>query len=102
MRDHFQLLELLTDVADHSAAIRTQLGKGIVGLFGGPLAASPANLNSHSLKSNRAQSRKWRPRPVPVSTFDTLFGNLPLTEQAPYSLDTDSADPGLFEKLLRP
>jgi hypothetical protein len=34
MRDHFQLLELLTDVADHSAAIRTQLGKGIVGLFG--------------------------------------------------------------------
>jgi hypothetical protein len=32
-----------------------------------------------------------------VSNFDTVFGNLPLTEQAPYSLDADSADPGLFE-----
>jgi hypothetical protein len=32
-----------------------------------------------------------------MERFNTVFGNLPLTEQAPYSLDADSADPGLFE-----
>ena len=32
-----------------------------------------------------------------MERFNTVFGNLPLTEQVPYSLDADSADPGLFE-----